>query len=308
MKNFIFGLLLISYFPVSAQVAGAKKPVEPIYSIFQKSEENKIKREDSLVKAPLNCASPLPRVKSDDVIFAKKITRDIYFVDPANRYLVPAYMDRNIIDILLKGVRNDSIAAYQVYDGSLNKFDQPITNNAISNIDTIIYNKIGLFAPKMYGDTAVLKNMALRLVEDWYFDTNRSEFKSFIISIGLMYSGKKDIESRPPADRSLASKGSRLTAVGSDMGSLFYVNYPTIRNYLCKFRIYSQNEKIRYSFDDVFQLRYFSSLIIKESNVGDVAIGEMKANNADLSGIDKLLEADRIKKSLVQYEQDMWEH
>ena len=60
-----------------------------------------------------------------------------------------------------------------------------------------------------------------------------------------------------------------------------------------------------YSFDDAFQLRYFSSLIVQESNPDDYKL----ANRPDLkSGLDKLLEADRIKKSLIQYEQDMWQH
>ena len=97
----------------------------------------------------------------------------------------------------------------------------------------------------------------------------------------------------------------KLGEAGADMVGLFYVNYPTIRNYICQFNVYHPNEKIRYSFDDVFQLRYFSSLIIEESNPD----GYKLANRPDLkSGLDKLLEADRIKKSLIQYEQDMWEH
>ena len=142
----------------------------------------------------------------------------------------------------------------------------------------------------------------MRLIEDWYFDTNRSEFKSFIIAIGFIVPGSASTSASVPK---LKDPNVKLGAAGEGMIGLFYVNYPTIRNYICKFNVYHPNEKIRYSFDDVFQLRYFSSLIVEESNPD----GYKLANRPDLkSGLDKLLEADRIKKSLIQYEQDMWQH
>lgn len=280
-----------------------KKPVEPIYTIFQKSEEAKHEREDSLGKSQKECAPPLPKVRSDDIIFAKRITRDIYFADPANRFLVPSVMDRNLVDILMKGIQNDDITAYQAYDASVNKLKEPIDTSA-NAFKTLIDTKVGQFTPRQYGDMKVLSKMCLRVVEDWYFDTNRSEFKSFIFAIGLMYAGNDVLLPLKNDDKDLANPSIKLGEAGAGMTPLFWVNYPTIRNYLCKFRVYNQNEKIRYSFDDVFQLRYFSSLIIEESNPD----GYKLAERPDLkSGLDKLLEADRIKKSLIQFEQNMWE-
>jgi gliding motility associated protien GldN len=286
-----------------AQTTPTKTKVEPIYSIFQKSDQNKLAKEKEMGKTEKQCAPELPRVKSDDVIFAKRITRDIYFADPTNRYLVPAFMDRNLVDILLKGVESFEITAYQGYNSSLNKLEEPLpdTDGALK---TLIDTKVGQFTPRQYGEMDVLSKMGLRVVEDWYFDTNRSEFKPFIISIGIIYAGSKVLIGMRPDDKNLADKSIKLGESGADMDALFYVNYPTIRNYLCKFKVYHPNEKIRYSFDDVFQLRYFSSLIIEESNPEGLKI----TNRADLkSGLDKLLEADRIKRSLIQYEQDMWE-
>ncbi|MBD3749923.1 MAG: gliding motility protein GldN [Sphingobacteriales bacterium] len=280
-----------------------KKPVEPIYSIFQKAEEAKTQREDSLGKSQKECAPALPKVRSDDIIFAKRITRDIYFADPANRFLVPSVMDRNLIDILMKGIRNNDITAYQSYDASANKLQEPIDPTLI---DTLINTQIGQFTSRQYGDMKGLSKLCLRIVEDWYFDTNRSEFKSFIFAVGLMYAGRNVLLGIPKNDASkdLSNPGIKLGEAGAGMSPLFWVNYPTIRDYLCKFRVYNQNEKIRYSFDDVFQLRYFSSLIIEESNPD----GYKLAERPDLkSGLDKLLEADRIKRSLIQFEQNMWE-
>ena len=308
MKKLLLNIaLILTATFVAAQTAPVKKktPKAPIYSIFQQSDADKVAREDSLGKDEVNCAPKLPNVKSDDVIFAKRVSRDIYFADPANRYLVPSVMDRNLIDILLKGIESNTITAYQTYNSSTNRLEEPIDTSA-NYLKNYIETKVGAFNPRTYGDLkGGLSNLCLRIVEDWYFDTNRSEFKSFIISIGLMYAGNSVLLPFNSDEKSLANPGIKLGEAGGDMNQIFYVNYPTVRDYLCKFRVFHPNEKIRYSFDDVFQLRYFSSLIIEESNVDGLKL----ANRPDLKlGLDKLLEADRIKKSLIQYEQDMWQH
>lgn len=294
--------------PVAAEapkLTPKTKPVDPIYTIFQTAEQDKLKREDSLGKAPIQCAAPLPSVKSDDVLFAKRITRDIYFADPANRYLVPSVMDRNLIAILIDGINEHKITAYQNYNQSINKLLDPVDDSP-NALKTLIDSKIGIFTPKQYGELeSGLSKLCLRVVEDWYFDTNRSEFKCFIFAIGLGYPGAEILGSLNNDDlnKDLKNPAVKLGEAGAGIQTLFWINYPTVRDYLCRFKVYSQNEKIRYSFDDVFQLRYFSSLIVEESNPDGTSIG----NEKDLTGLDKLLQADRIKKSLLQYEQNMWE-
>jgi gliding motility associated protien GldN len=281
-----------------------KRKVKPIYSIFQQSEENKLEREKDMGKTEKKCAPELPRVKSDDVIFAKRIIRDVYFADPANRYLVPADAGKNFIDVLMKGVESNKIEAYQQWDKNIGQLLEPIPQEP-GALKGILDSKVGSFGPRQYGDSKVTSKLALRIIEDWYFDTNRSEFKSFIIAMSIVYPGNNILVSLSPENKNLADPQIKLGEVGADMTPLFYLNYPTIRDYLCKFTVYHPNEKIRYTFDDVFQLRYFSSVIVEESNPQ----GNSLATDPDLkSGLDKLLDADRIKKSLIQYEQDMWEH
>lgn len=284
---------------VLAQKDSDKPKVMPIYSIFQKSEEGKLAREKELGKEPVNCAPELPRVKSDDVIFAKRLTRDIYFADPANRYLTPVDTNRNFLTILLRGISEQKIEAYQTWNPSTGRVEELIDyNTLLTKTDA----SAGLGYPLQFSDQELLAKCGLRLIEDWYFDTNRAEFKSFIIAIGLIVPSSAASSASVPKLKDPAVK---IGEAGADMNGMFYVNYPTIRNYICKFNVYHPNEKIRYTFDDVFQLRYFSSLIIEESNPD----GYKLANRPDLkSGLDKLLEADRIKRSLIQYEQDMWEH
>ncbi|HTN19421.1 MAG TPA: hypothetical protein VL125_03055 [Pelobium sp.] len=298
-KLSIISLLVCVTFQLFAQKDSDKPKVMPIYSIFQKADAVKAEREKELGKEPVNCAPELPRVKSDDVIFAKRLTRDIYFADPANRYLTPVDTNRNFLTVLLRGISEQKVEAYQTWNPSTGRVEDLIDyNTLLTKTDA----SAGLGYPLQFSDQELLAKCGLRVVEDWYFDTNRAEFKSFIIAIGLIVPSTASSSASVPK---LKDPNVKLGEAGADMVGLFYVNYPTIRNYICKFNVYHPNEKIRYSFDDVFQLRYFSSLIIEESNPD----GYKLANRPDLkSGLDKLLEADRIKKSLIQYEQDMWEH
>ena len=57
------------------------------------------------------------------------------------------------------------------------------------------------------------------------------------------------------------------------------------------------------SWEDVFEARLFSSYIIKESNVYDRRIKDYKSNPMAL-----LLESDKIKKGLFNFEHDLWSY
>jgi hypothetical protein len=54
------------------------------------------------------------------------------------------------------------------------------------------------------------------------------------------------------------------------------------------------------SWEDLFETRMFESFIYKESNVYDRAIIEYA------TGVDQLLESDRIKQEMFEFEHDLW--
>jgi hypothetical protein len=62
------------------------------------------------------------------------------------------------------------------------------------------------------------------------------------------------------------------------------------------------NDAERRSFDDIFLKRFFSSYITKESNVYDRRIEDYK------TGLDALLEAQKIKEDMINFEHDLWEY
>jgi len=85
--------------------------------------------------------------------------------------------------------------------------------------------------------------------------------------------------------------------------TIFWVYYPESRYWLCNQEIYNdQNDAGRISFDDFFLKRRFSSYIYKVENVHDRLIAEYT------NGIDALLESEKIKQEIFQYEHDLWEY
>ena len=62
------------------------------------------------------------------------------------------------------------------------------------------------------------------------------------------------------------------------------------------------NDAQRRTYEDLFQKRFFSSFIIKESNVYDRPI------SAYARGLDALAESERIKEELFLLEHDLWHY
>jgi gliding motility associated protien GldN len=125
---------------------------------------------------------------------------------------------------------------------------------------------------------------AYRIKGMWYFDKRQGEMKYRLL--GLMPVGKnlKDDDGKNNTD-------------------LFWIWYPTIRKILHKEKVFNdKNNANRISFDQLLVSRRFSSFIYKEDNVyGDRAIKDYKN-----PGLESILESERIKKEILDFEQDMW--
>ena len=122
-----------------------------------------------------------------------------------------------------------------------------------------------------------------RIKEDWFFDKERSVMDVRIIAIcPVVY--QKD------ADGNITG-----------MKELFWLYFPECRYVFQNFFVQSRhNDAQRMSFDDLFWKRMFQSYIIKESNIYDRDIRDYR------SGVDALLEAERIKDKIFVFEHDLW--
>jgi gliding motility associated protien GldN len=135
-----------------------------------------------------------------------------------------------------------------------------------------------------------------KIMEEWFFDKKHSLFFGRIIYIAPMY--------QPYAGGLQAPEQ-----------PMCYIRYhDNTLNDSFTFRHVAVNEEMfnrdndaqRITFDDWFEMRMFSSYIIKESNPWDFKIKEMDEYKD--SPVDALLESDRIKNMLFEKEHDLWEY
>jgi gliding motility associated protien GldN len=91
-----------------------------------------------------------------------------------------------------------------------------------------------------------------------------------------------------------------------DLVPLFWVFYPDAREVLHKAKAFNgKNSAIPLSFDHLLNSRRFNGYIFREENVqGDRSISEYITDNALM----QLLESDRVKEKIRDFEQDMWSY
>jgi len=84
---------------------------------------------------------------------------------------------------------------------------------------------------------------------------------------------------------------------------LFWLYYPECRYVFANSEAYNPlNDAQRRTYEDLFQKRFFSSFIVKESNVYDRPISSYAR------GLDALAESERIKEELFLLEHDLWHY
>jgi len=124
-----------------------------------------------------------------------------------------------------------------------------------------------------------------RLKEDWVFDEESSSMIVRIIGIAPI----RDIY-----DDNGNYRG---------QNALFWVYYPEMRRYLTNYEAFNPfNDAQRNSWEDIFEMREFSSYITKESNARDLRIQDT------YTGVDALLESERVKNDIFLYEHDLWSY
>ncbi len=122
-----------------------------------------------------------------------------------------------------------------------------------------------------------------KVKEDWFFDKERSVLDVRIIGIApVVYNRDAD-----------------GTITGTK--ELFWLYFPECRYVFQNFFVQSRNnDSQRMSFDDLFWKRMFQSYIDKESNLYDREIDTYK------SGVNALLESEKIKEKIFRFEHDLW--
>ncbi|WP_395061285.1 gliding motility protein GldN [Flavobacterium sp.] len=123
----------------------------------------------------------------------------------------------------------------------------------------------------------------------WYFDKRQSELKYRLLAICPV-----------------APEAREIGKDNADVIELFWVYFPSIRDVLHDAKAFNdKNSAMPITFDHLLNSRRFNGVIYKEENVyGDRTIQDYMKDNAQM----QLLESERVKEKIRNFEQDMWNY
>ncbi len=274
---------------LASNVMLAQDPPKPTKTEASDPDEGKTPLDGVYEKTTIQEKRILPydHIREADVFWEKRIWRVIDVREKINKPFV--YPKRPFVKILMDAAEDEQITLYSVLD---DEFKNPLTADEAGSIgastDTII-----TFDPETFKEEIkVVRNelnvaniKRFRVKEVWFFDEETSTLQVRILGIAPLrevYDDNDNFRYEQP---------------------LFWAYYPELRKVLAREAAFNvKNDATRMSWEDIFEMRYFSSYIFKQSNVYDYRIQDYK------TGTDIILEADRIKESIFEFEHDLWSY
>ncbi|MFC5194746.1 MULTISPECIES: gliding motility protein GldN [Bizionia] len=296
-KSFLLTVLGVSFVTASfaqANLLSAKSPEE----IGVRTEAQKAVDNDK----PLEYGY----VDDRDILFSKMTWERVVLDERVN---FPLYYPvdtnnigkhrRSLFDVLWKNVKNGNIAT--VYDDSYFTAERTINDlrASMSKVDTLDigydqYNADGFVSPEYITKRDITSyDVSAYLIKGlWYFDKRQAELKYRLIGIAPAAPDVNFIDSDDEANK--------------EPIPLFWVFFPDAREILHEAKAFNnENSSVPYSFDHLLNSRRFNGYIYKEENVyGDRKVTEYISENALM----QLLESERIKEKIRNFELDMWSY
>ena len=203
---------------------------------------------------------------------------------------------RSLYDVLMTNIQKGEIE--NIYDDSYFTSRRTLMDiqDALRLIDTTDlgyeqFNAEGVVDPQYIRrrDITAADIMEYHIKGLWYFDKRQGELKYRLLGIAPVAPDVNFIDSDDP-----------------DPVELFWVWFPDARTVLHEAKAFNnKNSSIPTSYDHMLNSRRFSGLIYREENVyGDRQVNEYISENALM----QLLESDRIKEKIRNFEQDMWSY
>lgn len=261
---------------------------------------------------------PLPYgyVHDRDILMGKRIWE---FVDLDERVNFPLYFPvegdvmsspdrRPLYNVLINGIKEGKIT--EVYDSSY--FTTKKTLKEIeSSLFTVDTTDVGLEqmnedleayrkGDKKIDEEFIRKTeieaydvIAYKVVGYWYFDKRQGELKYRLLGIC-------------PVMPDVFDKKNGTAPEAAEPVELFWVYFPSTRDILHEAKAFNnRNSAMPFSFDHLLNARRFSGMIYLEENVyGDRKIADYMKENSQM----QLLESDRVKEKIRDFEQDMWNY
>lgn len=256
---------------------------------------------------------PLPYgyVHDRDIMFGKAVWE---IIDLDERVNFPLYYPidtanigsdrRSLFDVLLKGIKTGKITEVYSDDYFNTKKSLKDMSSSFKYVDTLQtgIDEINNYYEDYKSGRKVLDPQYINVRElsaidisgykikgYWYFDKRQGELKYRLLGICPVAPEARDIGN----DK-------------ADVIELFWIYFPAIRDVLHEAHAFNdRNSAMPISFDHLLNARRFSAVIYKEENVyGDRKVEDYMKDNSQM----QLLESERIKEKIRNFEQDMWNY
>lgn len=256
-------------------------------------------------------------VREADVLWNKRVWQEIDVREKMNQPMYfppsPAGGVKNLMQVMLDGIAAGEITPYSIETDDFTVPYQPdenimqeYRNRPPTSRDSVVYltlmKELQPSEPRTMQrptppyeeyDTVITIPFNTtdvyyyRIKEDWFFDTKRSVLEVRILGICPV---RQNIDP--------------ITGEVRGTTPLFWVYFPEARDVFVNAPVYNRrNDAQRLSYDELFIRRFFNSTIYKASNVNDLRISEYMPDE-----MDALLEAQRIKEEIRNFEHDLWEY
>lgn len=181
--------------------------------------------------------------------------------------------------------KNDSLLDPKTAEEVVDMFSYEMSTTIYPYEDDPDYGVDTIIRENLIPEESIFK---YEIMEDWVFDKQRSMYFPRIIAIAPMF--KMMVEGKE------LDRDSRLG----------WIKWEDLKKILINQELFNRhNDAMRLTYWDFFELRMFTSYIVKEMNAFDNYIYNYEEYQDDALG--SLLEAEKIKSRLFDWEHDLWE-
>ena len=242
-------------------------------------------------------------VDDRDVLMGKTVWE---IIDLSERINFPLYFPidttnigsdrRSLYDVLTKAIRTGEIT--EVYTDSYFNTKKSFKDiqASLTRIDTTDAGKEQINAGQAISPEYILKQdltaqdvTQYKIKGYWYFDNRQGELKYRLLAICPV---TPDVYT--------------MNSDEKDYIELFWVFFPSSRDVLHEAKAFNdKNSAMPISFDQILNSRRFNATIYQEENVyNDRTIANYMKDNAQ----NQLLESDRVKEKIRDFEENMWNY
>ena len=244
-----------------------------------------------------------------DILFSKMTWEKIVLDERVNFPLYFPIEDnlgddrQSLYNVLLTNMKSGMISkvyadSYFTEERTLKDLDASLTMTKITDAGIDYMNENGVGEDEIPEEYMIRREIGPADINSylvkglWYFDKRQGELKYRILGIAPAAPDVNFIDSDD--------------ASNAEPIAMFWVFVPEIRDILHEAKAFNdKNSASPISFDHLLNSRRFGGIIYKEENVyGNREIKEYVAENALM----QLLESERIKDKIRNFEQDMWSY